>query len=90
MQHGLVSLYVEWKEEPDTDSVRDLLRSHGIDIIGTDENTDLKCTPGLSPRHENTLFRLRPGRNKPLHELLSEVAMLPNVYSVGEITGMFP
>ncbi len=89
MRHQRVSLYVEWTEEADPDTVRNLLCSHGIRIIGIDWDTDLKRTPCLVPRRENAVFRFRMNQQVPFHALLSEVAMLPGVYSVSEIKSFF-
>lgn len=89
MKYRYVSLYVEWTDDEETDTVRKLLRSHGIQIIGVDRDTDLKYTPGSSPRHDNAIFRFRTDRKEPLYIFLSEVAILPCVYSVGEVHGLF-
>ena len=85
MRRRFVSLYVEWTEDADTDSVRTLLLQLGIRLIGIDEETDSKKTPGLMSRHDNTVFRFYMDRQTPVHELLSAVAMHPAVYSVNEL-----
>lgn len=85
MRNRQVSLYVEWKDVADVDAVRNILYRNGINIIDTDDETDLKYTPGLLPRRENTIFRFRMNRKESGLGLLTEVAMLPSVYSVSEI-----
>ena len=85
MRNRFVSLYVEWKEEADTDAVRSLLHPYGIRMVAIDHETDIRYTPGYLPRHDNTVFRFYIDREKPVHKLLSAVAMHPSVYSVGEL-----
>ena len=85
MQYRRVSFYVEWKGGADTDAVRAILYRHGIRIVDTDHETDLKHTPGLLSRHENTIFRFRTDRKDAAVGLLTEIAMHPSVYSVSEI-----
>ena len=85
MRYRHVSFYVEWTEGTDADAVRDILYRNGINIVDTDDETDLKRIPGLLPRHENTIFRFRMDRKKSVFGLLTEVAMQPGVYSVSEI-----
>ena len=85
MRYRRVSLYVEWTDEADADAVRSILSRSGIHIVDTDDETDLKHTPGILSRHENTIFRFRMDRKKSVFGLLTEVAMQPGVYSVSEI-----
>jgi len=85
MRRKVVALYVEWEEDENKDAIRKLLLQYGSRMIGVDEETDIKCTPGSLFRHDNTVFRFSINRETPVHELLSAVAMHPSVYSVGEV-----
>ena len=85
MRYRHVSLYVEWTNDAEANAVRNILSGNGIKIVDTDDETDLKRTSGLSPRHENTIFHFRMNRKESVVGLMTEIAMHPHVYSVSEI-----
>ena len=80
-----ISLYIEWKEEDQTDALYKMLFDKGICDIEIDEDVDIEDYPFPGIKHEHTVFRLFVGDDFPVWRILTDVAMHPGVFSVGEI-----
>ena len=85
MRNRHVSLCVEWAGEKNIPEVSALLAAGGALDLYVDEEMDEQYIPGQSFTHTHTVFRFRAGRAAPVHELLSALAMRPDVHSAGEI-----
>ena len=85
MRYRHVSLYVEWTDEKSINEVSQFLINHGARYLYVDEDMDQQYIPGQSFLHEHTVFRFRVNRTVPVHELLSDLAMQPGIFSAGEI-----
>ena len=62
-----------------------LLRRAGAQGWEIDGDVDLEYIPGRRAKRAHTVFRFRLDRESPVYALLSAVAELPEVYSVGEL-----
>lgn len=78
----IAAICVEFEFDDEIDAVVLALEREGAQIWEIDEDVDLEHFPQGGVFHSSAVFRIRHDEKLPLHELLTTVAQLPQVFSV--------
>ena len=80
-----VTLWVEWRGNEQAESLVRMLIGCGVRGVEIDRDVDVESFHSFGIKREHTVFRVLLGSDCLLDRLLTEVAMHPGVFSVGEI-----
>ena len=80
-----VSLWVEWIETENAESLADMLARKGVHGVEIDRDVDIEFFSSPRIEREHTVLRIRIRRDFSISQLLTEIALFPDVFSVGEL-----